>query len=54
MGERPLWTCENGHETRWVLKSEALGREACPSCYAPVASLVIEEDDTARAGAGEE
>lgn len=41
--EAHLWRCPNGHVSSTVLRSEALGRDACLACRAPL-HLTFPED----------
>lgn len=43
----PHWRCENGHVSTYVLRSEALGRDAClaGTCRAPLHLTFPEDQD---------
>lgn len=30
--ENPTWRCENGHMSKFFIKSEAFGGDCCPKC----------------------
>lgn len=49
--EGPRFRCTNGHVSSMVLKSEALGRDACLACKEPTVLTFPEDVDDPGVGA---
>jgi hypothetical protein len=48
--DNPTWKCSNGHISKRFLKSEALGYDACLTCFKPVKLCDPDETEKVRLG----